>query len=491
MVGIWVGNFAAFFNETTATTTMHAASQEFAKEQQMNWIATSYLLGFTVTQTLLGKLTDIFGRQTMFNSTLVVFFAGTLWCALAQSMSSLIVARLLQGIGAAGRQTVGLIIVLDTTTPLTRGTWLGLFNMSLSFGLAIGPYVGAVLSVHTTWRWTYWITLMLNAITFGIAVMFMRFPPTKGSIRSKLREVDYVGSVLVVGIAACICIAIELGGQEYTWSSPFIVILFVAAAVLIPVFCYWELFRARQPVVDLRLFKRWNIPFAVVLNFVCGAALFGSVFYLPKYFLNIKDASLEATGLQMLALNVAAGISSVGGSQLISRTGRVRLIGVLGAALVCAGSAAMLAANETSPIGLALVLSILMGLGVGILYQPAVVVGPMSVQPHEVAGISGFLSFIRTLGGTFATALLTSIFTTILKKDLQGVLPEDVLDTGLQLADHHAQYPEENSAIIAVMVKAFHIGYVPVIVFSVLYAVSVALLRNVDFVVKRTPASRV
>ncbi|RKO88996.1 major facilitator superfamily, partial [Blyttiomyces helicus] len=482
MVGIWVGNFAAFFNETSATTTMHAASKEFNQEQQMNWIATSYLLGFTVTQTLLGKLTDIFGRQTMFNSTLVVFFLGTLWCALAQSMPSLIVARLLQGIGAAGRQTVGLIIVLDTTTPTTRGMWLGMFNMSLSLGLAIGPYIGAVLSVHATWRWTYWVTLMLNGVTFAIAVLFMRFPPQKGAIMDKLRSVDYVGSVLVVAAAGLICIAIELGGEQYAWSSPLIILLFVVAAVLIPVFCYWELRRAAQPVVNLRLFAIWNIPFAVVINFVAGASLFGSVFFLPKYFLNVKNASLENSGLEMLALNVAVGFASVGGSLLISRTGKVRLVGVAGAALVCAGSAGMFAANQTTSASLALILSAIMGLGIGILYQPAMVVGPLSVKPEEIAGISGFLGFVRTLGGTFATALLTSIFTTVMKSDLEGVLPQDVLDTGLQLADNHALYPQQDSAIIATMVKAFHIGYIPVIVFAVLYAVSVAVLRKVDFV---------
>ncbi|RKO87648.1 major facilitator superfamily domain-containing protein [Blyttiomyces helicus] len=448
---------------------MHAASKEFGQEQQMNWIATSYLLGFTVTQMLLGKLTDIFGRQTMFNSTLVVFFVGTLWCTLAQSMPSLIVARLLQGIGAAGRQTVGLIIVLDTTTPTTRGTWLGMFNMSLSLGLAIGPYIGALLSAHATWRWTYWVTLMLNVVMFAIAVLFMRFPPKQGVIMDKLRSVDYVGSIVVAAAAALLCISIELGGEQYAWGSPVIIVLPSSTSISSP---------------------SGTFPFAVIINFVAGAALFGSAFYLPKYLLNVKNASLEQSGIEMLALNVAAGFASVGGSHLISRTGKVRLVGLAGAALVCVGSAGMFASNQTTSASLALILSVIMGLGIGILYQLAMVVGPMSVKPDEIAGISGFLGFVRTLGGTFATALLTSIFTTVMKSDLEGVLPQDVLDTGLQLADNHALYPQKDSAIVAAMVKAFHIGYIPVIAISVLYAVAVAVLHKVDFVVKRPAAEK-
>jgi len=83
MASLWVGNFTAYFNETTATTAMHVIANDFDSLPNQNWLATSYLLGFTVTQTLLGKFADIFGRAQIFNATMFIFAAGTLWCALA------------------------------------------------------------------------------------------------------------------------------------------------------------------------------------------------------------------------------------------------------------------------------------------------------------------------------------------------------------------------------------------------------------------------
>lgn len=160
-------------------------------------------------------------------------------------MNSLIGARLLQGIGAAGRHTVGSIVVIDLTTPDNRGMWLGLFSISLGTGLAIGPIIGAVLSVHSTWRWLFWITLILCGITFIIGVCSMnydvphlkprgdlvegqkddgmigRYPVADRQqsvgIVAKLKEVDFIGSLLAVAISSAICIAIEMGNKEFPW----------------------------------------------------------------------------------------------------------------------------------------------------------------------------------------------------------------------------------------------------------------------------------
>jgi len=85
MLSLWLGNCTAYFNETTATTAMHIIGADFGDSQNQNWIATAYLLGFTVTQTLLGKFSDIFGRAQVFNGTMLIFAIGTLWCAFAQA----------------------------------------------------------------------------------------------------------------------------------------------------------------------------------------------------------------------------------------------------------------------------------------------------------------------------------------------------------------------------------------------------------------------
>ncbi|KAJ7769955.1 major facilitator superfamily domain-containing protein [Mycena metata] len=486
MCSIWIGNFVAFFNETDATASMHVIGKQFNSENNQNWIATAYLLGFTVTQTLLGKFSDVFGRGRVFNATLFIFACGTLWAGLAESMRSLIGARVLQGIGAAGRQTVGVIVIIDLTTPYTRGFWLGFFNLSLSLGIAFGPVIGAVVSIHTTWRWLFWITLILIGSTFCIAATAMNYPvPHRKQgvgIVAQLKDVDWVGCVLAVFIAALICIPVEMGNKEFAWASAPIIVMFVLGAALMPIFVIYELRYAKNPIVDMHLFKLHNVQIAVIINFLTGAANFGTIFFLPRYFIDIKNSSLINESYQLFGLTLSVGVASVFGANLISQSGQMRLVGLLGAILYTLGSGLMLSVNAATSSAVVIVFSAFWGMGTGVLYQPSMVVGPMSVKPDQIAGISGFLAFLRTLGGTFSTALLTSIFETSFTSTLRGVVPDDLLSQGLGLADNHLLYPQYSDTIVAALVKAFHLGTIPTIVFGVVYGGAVVLLKGLDFV---------
>lgn len=186
----------------------------------------------------------------------------------------------------------------------------------------------------------------------------------------------------------------------------------------------------------------------------------------------------------MFGLILTLGASSVLGANILGLTGRVRLIGVAGGLLYALGSGLMLDVGRDTPISRTIGYSVFTGVASGLLYQPSLVVGPLSVKPSQVAGISGFLSFLRTLGGTFATALLTAIYETSFTQSLQGKLPASLVNQGLGLADYHAQYPQYENQILDALVKAYHLGTIPAICFGVVYAVAVAMLRNVDF----TPA---
>ncbi|KAJ7631852.1 major facilitator superfamily domain-containing protein [Mycena polygramma] len=486
MASLWIGNFVAFFNETDATASMHVIGEQFNSPNNQNWIATAYLLGFTVTQTLLGKFSDVFGRGRVFNATLFIFACGSLWAALSQSMGSIIGARLLQGIGAAGRQTVGVIVIIDLTTPYTRGFWLGFFNLSLSLGIAFGPVIGALISTHTTWRWLFWMTLIMIGLTFCIASTAMNYPvphrKQNVGIVAQLKDVDWLGCVLAVAIAALICIPIEMGNKEFAWGSAPIIVMFCLGGALMPFFIVYEYKYAKNPVVDMHLFKIHNVRIACIINFLTGAANFGTIFFLPRYFIDIKNSSLVTEGIQLFGLTLSIGVASVFGANLISQTGQIRLVGVFGAILYTLGSGLMLSINSNTSSALVIVFSAFWGLGTGVLYQPSMVVGPMSVKPEQVAGISGFLAFLRTLGGTFATALLTAIFETSFTTTLRGIVPDDLLSQGLGLADNHLLYPEYSNTIVAALVKAFHLGTIPAIVFGALYGVSVVLLKGLDFV---------
>jgi MFS family permease len=218
------------------------------------------------------------------------------------------------------------------------------------------------------------------------------------------------------------------------------------------------------------------------MNFITGAGYFGAIFFLPRYFINIKNSSLITAALQMFGIIFAFGISCLFGANIISKTGKPRLIGFVGGILYAIGSGVMLLIARDTPSVHVIGWSFLMGLGSGTMYQPSLVVGPMSVEPHQIAGISGFLSFLRTLGGTFATALLTAIFETRFTSILRGKIPDVLVNQGLGLADNHSQYPQYSDVILDAMIKAYHDGSIPEILLGLMYAVAVVCLKNIDFV---------
>jgi MFS family permease len=381
--------------------------------------------------------------------------------------------------------------------------WLGFFTVSLSTGLAIGPILGAILSVHATWRWLFWITLFLCGITFFLGVFSMNYPvphrKQSVGIIAQLKEVDFVGCILAVAIASLICIPIEMGNKEFPWnvrtwnfiyfqllilslqSGP-IIGMFVASAAIVPIFVFYELKVAKEPIVDMRLFAIRNVSVACLVNFITGAGYFGALFFLPRYFIDIKNSSLVLSGLQMFGIISGLAISSVFGANLISYTGQIRLIGLTGGVLYAIGSGLMLLITKDTSSANVIGWSVILGFGSGILYQPSLVIGPMSVKPHQIAGISGFLSFLRTLGGTFATALLTAIFETSFTTTLRGKIPDALVDQGLGLADDHSQYPQYSNTILDALISAYHKGSIPGIALGAMYAIAIMLLSNIDFV---------
>lgn len=257
---------------------------------------------------------------------------------------------------------------------------------------------------------------------------------------------------------------------------------------LTPIFALYELKMAKNPVVDIHLFSTRNIPIACLINFTTGAAYFGAIFFLPRYFTDIKNSSLITAALQMLGVMFSLAVSTAFAANLISKTGQLRLVGFIGGVLYTVSSGVVLLIARNTPSVNVIGWSILMGFGSGIMYQPALVVGSMSVQPHQMAVISAFMGFLRTLGGIFATALLTTIFETRFKTVLRGQVPDELVNQGLRLADNHSKYPQYSDTVLDAMIKAYHDGSVPGIAMGLAYAICVACLQNIDFVPVRKRA---
>ncbi|KAJ1836930.1 hypothetical protein LPJ70_006045, partial [Coemansia sp. RSA 2708] len=255
---------------TIVTTAVPKIALEFQALSSATWIATAYMLTTTALQPLYGKLSDTFGRVPTLVSAIAVFMAGSAACGWAPSMGVLIFGRALQGIGGAGLLSLVFIIISDLTTEEERPAYMGVLGAVWSVASVIGPVLGGVFSDRASWRWAFWLNLPIAAPVLAIIVVFLRLPLPRGSLWQKLKRVDFLGSLVLIGGVVLLLLGLTWGGKTYAWGSPRIVCLLVFGVVLLGAFIVVEWRVALAPTVPVHLFRNRNVALCVLSQFFMG-----------------------------------------------------------------------------------------------------------------------------------------------------------------------------------------------------------------------------
>jgi MFS family permease len=258
------------------------------------------------------------------------------------------------------------------------------------------------------------------------------------------------------------------------------ILMLAFGMLLIPLFVIYEIKLAKVPVIDVRMFKIRNIPIACAMNFLNGAAYFGAIVFLPRFFIVVKGSSLLTSALDMLALVLFMGISSLLAAHSISHSGKFRLVALVGASSYAFGAALILTVESSTPSANAIAYSVFIGIGAGIIFIPAVILGPMSCKPSENASVNGFLSFLRTLGGATAVILFSDLLETGFTHTLRGQIPDGLLQQGIQLADEQALYPQYRNQIVQAFTQGYRLTNVPAVAIGALFALFLLALPDVD-----------
>ncbi|KAJ2105969.1 hypothetical protein GGI16_002125, partial [Coemansia sp. S142-1] len=201
------------------TTVIPKISHEFNALSSAAWIATAYMVTLTALQPLFGRLSDIFGRAPSLISSIVLFMAGSAAAGWAKNMGGLIFGRALQGVGGAGIETMVFTIISDITTEKERPVYLGVVSAVWLVASVAGPLLGGVFSDHVSWRWAFLINLPVGGVLLIVMVLLLRMPQPTGSLTEKLKKVDILGSLVLIGSITMLLLALNWGGKNYAWSS--------------------------------------------------------------------------------------------------------------------------------------------------------------------------------------------------------------------------------------------------------------------------------
>ena len=381
----------------------------------LEWTINGYTLSFAVLLATGGRLGDIFGRRLMFLVGVVVFALSSATAGFAPDETSLVISRVVQGVGAALMMPGTLSIITDAFPAHERGKAMGTWAGVSALALAVGPVLGGFLTEHVSWRAIFYVNI---PVAIG-AVFATLFAVRESRDTSVGREVDYAGvAVLTVGLTALVLALVE--GNSWGWGSTEVIALLVGAALALPAFV-WVENRVKAPMVQFDLLRDRNFLAAVCVAMIISFGMLGVFFFLALYMQDILGYSPLEAGVRFLPSTLMiVGVAPVAG-RLSDRYGPRWLIAI-GLVIVAASLFSFSRiAVDSSYLDL-LPGFMLLGIGIAMTMSP-MTSAAMNAVPVQKAGLaSGVLSMFRMVGGSLGVAVTGAIFQGLVTSKLDSLL---------------------------------------------------------------------
>ncbi|MGH4137879.1 MFS transporter [Clostridium sp.] len=364
-------------------------------------VVTSYLIIISATILVFGRLGDILGKTKVFKFGIALFTLGSLFCGITRSFPILVLARVIQGIGAAGTMANNQGIITEVFPANERGRALGITGTFVALGSLVGPALGGFIVSATSWEYIFLINVPIGIITLFYS--FKILPKDHKSVRGKL---DGIGALLFM--LAIVPLFAALGqGQKIGFTKPIILLGFLIAIVAFVAFIMVEKKR-ENPLLQLQIFENKLFSLSIFCGFVSFVAIFCSIIIQPFYLQDVMKFSPAFTGLILmifpLILSVVAPISG----HLSDKIGS-EILTFIGLVITSLGLLLMSTLNEQSSVISMIIFIAVMSLGNGLFQSPnnSLV---MSTVSRDKLGIAGSVNaLVRNLGMVCGIALATTI----------------------------------------------------------------------------------
>ena len=396
VVGVLLTMMLAALDQVMVATALPTIAASLGDVENMSWVVTANLLCATATTPLYGKLSDIHGRRTMMLIAITVYAAGSLACALAPSMLTLILARALQGLGGGGLMPLVQTIIGDVASPRDRPRYQAYTSSTFIISTVGGPILGGFIAEHLHWSWIFWFNLPLC----GLAFLFTHNVLQQLPRHDRRHKLDLLGALLMVGAAIALMLALTWGGRRYAWGSPPILAVVSASLALWALFA-WRVMAAEEPFIPLSVLRDGAVRVGTASGFFVVGLVIALTIVLPLYAQLALGLTVSQSAWTIIALQGAATLTSIVGGRLLVRFTHYKRVPLAGILL----SIAALVPLAMAPTGLspwaALGLMAVAGLGLGPTFPFTVVVVQNAVALHQLGVATGTMNFFRALGSTF------------------------------------------------------------------------------------------
>ena len=432
IIGLMMVMLLAALDQTIVSTALPTIGRKLGDVEHLPWIATTYLLSATVVTPLYGKFADIVGRRSTLLFAVAVFLAGSALCGLSQTMTFLIIARAIQGLGGGGLMSLVQTVISDIVSPAERTKLQGYFAAVFTTSSLGGPVLGGVMAEHVGWSSIFWINLPIGLVALWVVYKaLLKLPRFE-----RPHKVDWLGAGLMAGAAILTMLALDSARANSIaiagYSAP-VLSAYVAAGVL------WLLFALRlgtagEPLIPTGILKNATVVQCVLTATLAMGVMIGIGLYYPYYLQIIFHMSPSTSGLSLAlpSLGVLTG-AMLAGRMVAATKGqkykRVPLVGLVVGAVAYGILAATV--GELRFWGFIAVLFV-GNLGIGTVMPVTTTVTQSAVERHQMGTVTGVMNFFRSLGGTLLAAVFGSVLfggvARMIGANVGGQITPDIMD---------------------------------------------------------------
>ncbi|GBD98280.1 multidrug export protein EmrB [bacterium BMS3Abin07] len=371
---------------------------------EATWAITAYLVSNAIIIPITGWLSRLIGRKKYLVSSIIMFTGSSFLCGSAWSLRSLIIFRIIQGIGGGALQPLSQSILLEVFPPAEHGMAMAIFGMGIMFGPIVGPLLGGWITDTWSWRWIFYINVPIGIISVVLTLLVIRDPSYMKRIKMKI---DYWGLMfLAVGLGS-LQLVLDKGQREGWFSSPVIVSFSVIMAVSLILFIIQEVF-AEHPIIDLRLFRDRTFSTGNILMFFAFFNLFGSIVLLPIYLQTLMGYTAFLAGLVLGPGGVMTMIALPIAGFFVAKH-NPKIILACGIAISALSTYLMSSFNLQADFWTIVWPRIVLGTGMGFLFIPLTTMTLSHMPKKRMTEATAMYNLLRNIGGSVGVAFVTTI----------------------------------------------------------------------------------
>ena len=397
----------------------------------ISWVIAGYALANAIVVPLTGWLSTVFGRRNYFVGSILLFTAASYMCGHSDTITTLVVWRFVQGLGGGALLATSQAVLVEIFPDNQLGFANAMFGIGAVVGPTLGPLIGGYLTDELSWPWIFFVNIPVGIVAAGLSYVLIKEPLEK----MKTGTFDWQGLLLLVVGIGSLQVFLERGAEEDWFAETYIAVLALSAGVGLIGFVYWELKRAKNPIVDLSILRNRSTALGTIFIFILGFGLYGILFLYPQFVQILLGYTAYQSGISLLPGGISAFLTMPFLAVGLKKGVSPKLMAALGFFLFFCCSFVLsresIASGGDIFWGDFFWAQVLRGVGTAMLFVPLTTIALSGLKGAQVAQGSGLTNMARQLGGSFGLAVIAT-FTHYASADHRSVLVDQITTYGLE-----------------------------------------------------------